>query len=30
MKWPLRITTTNGMIIQAIPCMRAEMPDYGM
>ncbi len=30
MKWPLRCSTPNGMIILAIPCLRAEMPDYGM
>jgi hypothetical protein len=30
MKWPLTKGTPNNMILSAIPCLRAEMPDYGM
>ena len=26
MKWPLRSSTPNEMIILDIPCLRAEMP----
>jgi hypothetical protein len=26
----LRYAAPNGMIIPAIPCLRAGMPDYGM
>jgi len=31
MKWPFKILYTQQyMIILAIPCLRAEMPYYGM
>jgi len=28
MEWPLAACTPNNMIIRAIPCLRAGMPDY--